>query len=181
MTTRLRITVLALLLGCFSALCWATSVLPMSFEDLTHAASDVVEAHAIGSRAAWNAQHTLIYTYTTFRLTNSLKGSAAQTFVLKQWGGSAEGYTQKVSGVHHPQAGEDALLFLRPSEAGDGTYVVVGLMQGHFRVLRSRDGTATVSNGVSGVKSIHGRIVTDFTGSPMTLSEAESRVRRAMQ
>jgi hypothetical protein len=149
--------------------------------DLTRAASKVVEARAIAARAAWNAQHTLIYTYTTFQLTRSLKGTPAQRFVLKQLGGNADGYTQKVSGVHHPQAGEDALLFLRPSEAGDGTYVVVGLLQGNFRVLNAADGTAMVSNGVSGVKSIHGRAVSEFTGSPMTLGEAESRVRRVLR
>ncbi len=179
MKARLRIT--AVSLTCLSAACWATTVIPMSVEDLTHAASDVVEARAISSRAAWNTQHTLIYTYTTFQVTRSLKGSSAQTFVLKQLGGSAEGYTQKVSGIRHAQAGEDALLFLRPSAAADGTYVIVGLLQGDFRVLRSSDGTALVSNGVSGVKSIRGRVVSNFAGSPMTLSEAESRVRRASQ
>ncbi len=96
-------------------------------------------------------------------------------------GGSADGYTQKVSGLHHPQAGEEALLFLRPSEAADCTYVIVGLLQGNFRMLHTADGASIVSNGVTGVKSVRGHVVSEFTGSPMTLTEAESRIRRAVQ
>ncbi len=72
MSLKLRFTSAALCVV-LSALCWATTVIPMSVEELTRAASDVVEARAVSSRAAWNAQHTLIYTYTTFELTHSLK------------------------------------------------------------------------------------------------------------
>ncbi|MGZ4818923.1 MAG: hypothetical protein ACXVZJ_09875, partial [Terriglobales bacterium] len=93
----------------------------MSVEEMTQAATDVVEARAVSSRAAWNQQHTLIYTYTTFQVTQVLKGARAQEINVKQPGGTAGGYTQKVSGVHHAQIGEEALLFLRPSAAGDGT------------------------------------------------------------
>jgi hypothetical protein len=124
-----------------------------------------VEATALGSRSEWNQQHSLIYTYTTFQITRGLKGAGAQTIIVKQLGGTAGGYTQKVSGVHHAQAGEDALLFLRPSEAGDGTYAVVGLIQGNFRVLRGGDGRVVVSNGTRGEH----------------LAAMEGRIQRAMQ
>jgi hypothetical protein len=170
----------ALLLACALA-ARATTVIPMSVEELTRSASEVVEARALNSRSAWNPQHTLIYTYTTFQVTRALKGAAAQTMTVKQLGGSAEGYTQKVSGVHHAQAGEDALLFLRPSVAGDGTYVIVGLVQGNFRMFRAGTGQTMVSNGITGAKAAQGGAVSEFTGSPMTLSQAESRIRRTLQ
>jgi hypothetical protein len=170
-----------LVLACAAAM--ATTVIPMSVEEMTRAASRIVEARALSSRSEWNQQHTLIYTYTTFQVTRGLKGGAAQTITVKQLGGSAGGYTQKVSGVHYAQAGEEALMFLRPSEAGDGTYVVVGLIQGNFRVYRASDGRAMVTNGISGAHAVEsgtGR-VSEYTGAAMTLSQAEARIQKAMQ
>ena len=161
----------------------ATTVIPMSVEELTGAASQIVEARALSARSEWNPQRSLIYTYTTFQVTRGLKGGAAQTITVKQLGGSAGGYTQKVSGVHHAQPGEEALLFLRPSEAGDGTYVLVGLVQGNFRVFRGSNGEVMVSNRISGAHALarEGGPVTEFTGTAMTLGQAEARIQKAMR
>jgi hypothetical protein len=170
------------LLACATA-AMATTVIPMSMEDLSRAASEIAEARAVSSRAAWNRQHTIIYTYTTYRVTRGLKGASPATITVKQLGGSAGGYTQKVAGVHHAQPGEDALLFLRPSAAGDGTYAVVGTIQGNFRMFRTRDGRSMVTNGISGARALErgtGRVV-EFTGARMTQSEAEARIQRALR
>ncbi len=174
-------TAIAVLLAAATAT--ATTVVPMSVEELTRAASHIVEGRALNSWSAWNAQHTLIYTYTNFQVGRSLKGGAVTTITVKQLGGSAGGYTQKVSGVRHFQSGEDALLFLRPSVAADGTLVVVGLMQGNFRMARTAGGEAVVSNGVYGASSLDTRsgAISTFSGSPMTLREAESRVLKAVR
>jgi hypothetical protein len=179
---RVTIAMIAAVLLCGAA-AMATTVIPMSLDELARSASRIVEAQAVSSRSAWNPQHTLIYTYTTFRVTRALKGETAQTMIVKQLGGSAEGYTQKISGVHHAQAGEQALLFVRPSAAGDGTYAIVGLVQGHFRMFRARNGATMVSNGVAGAESLDtgSGAVREFTGSPMTLGTAEARIRRALQ
>ena len=173
---------IAALLLCGAA-AMATTVIPMSLEELARSASRIVEAQAVSSRSDWNPQHTLIYTYTTFRVTRALKGDTAQIMIVKQLGGSAEGYTQKVSGVHHAQAGEQALLFLRPSAAGDGTYAIVGLLQGHFRMFRAGNGETMVSNGITGAESLEGGsgAAREFTGFPMRLGTAESRIQRAVQ
>ena len=159
----------------------ATTVVPMSVEELTKAASEVIEAHAVRSWSSWNAQHTLIYTYTTFEVTKSLKGATAESVTVKQVGGSADGYTQKVSGVRQFQEGEDALLFLRPSVARDGTLVVVGLMQGNFRVQHSSLGETVVSNGVTGAQQYDHGHVGEFRGTAMRLREAESRIAGSLQ
>ncbi len=157
----------------------ATTVVPMSVEELTRAASHVVEAHALHSWTSWNAQHTLIYTYTTFQVSRALKGRTAETITVKQVGGTADGYTQKVSGLRQFQEGEDALLFLRPSAGADGTLVVVGLIQGNFRVARTPSGDAVVSNGITEAQQYDSGRVRTFTGASMRLEEAEARVRSA--
>lgn len=172
MKLRILLVVLGLCLGASS-----TTVIPMSVERLTRASTDVVRARALASWSAWDSSHTRIFTYTRFALLERLKGRGASTFVVKQMGGSAGGYTQHVAGVRPFVTGEEALLFLHPSQAADGTLVVTGLMQGNFRVLRSPGGDR-VSNGVAGVNTFDPRTrrLGSYGGRSMTLSEAESRV-----
>lgn len=167
-----------LVVSCFVS---ATMVKPMSVEELSSAATHIVEGQATDSWTSWNATHTRIYTFTRVKVARSLKGSAADTVVIKQVGGSAGGYTQHVAGVQPMQIGEQALLFLRPSQNADGTMVVVGLMQGHFRVARdSQTGSTVVSNGVMGAEELSGSSVKTYRGNTLTLSQMEARIRKAV-
>jgi len=179
----------ALILLC--ACLHATTLVPMSVERLTDISSDVVVAHAKRSWSEWNAQHTMIVTYTEFTVDSQLKGSAGATITVKQPGGSAEGYTQRVAGVRPWSAGESAVLFLRPAPSHDGTLVVSGLMQGDFRVRRSASGEVIADNGVEGSTNSARREVESFnpsqrslapyTGNRMSLDELQLRVRTRAQ
>ena len=169
----------------------ATTIVPMSVERLTDISTDVVVAHAKKSWSEWNAQHTMIVTYTEFAVDNQWKGSANSTITVKQPGGSAEGYTQRVAGVRPWSAGESAVLFLRPASSHDGSFVVSGLMQGNFRVRRSASGSMMADNGVEGstnspgadVESFHAldRSLAHYTGNRMALDELQRRVRARAQ
>ena len=165
----------------FAVSACATMIVPMSVEELTRASADVVEATALRTWSTWNAQHTLLYTFTEFAVTSRLKGSAPDKVVVKQMGGHADGIIQRVAGVRYFQAGEETLLFLRPSAARDGSEVIVGLVQGNFRVWRAQDGRRMASNGIRGVSELHGREVRTFAGSASEISTLESRVRKAAQ
>jgi len=158
----------------------ATSVVPMSVEELARGAATVVEARAMQNWSQWDEREHLIYTFTRFQVSRALKGQAPQTLVVRQMGGSAGGYSQHVAGVRHWSAGEEAVLFLRPSVARDGTMAVVGLMQGNFIVQRSPQGEATVSNGVPEVSALGAAgTMQTFSGSRMRLSDLERRVGKA--
>jgi len=63
----------------FASIAAATTVRPMSIEDLTSGATTIVEGQASDSWSGWNPQHTLIYTFTRFRVSRTLKGTADQT------------------------------------------------------------------------------------------------------
>jgi hypothetical protein len=156
----------------------ATTVVPMSVERLTHASTDVVRAQAVESWSSWNAPHSQIFTYTRFSSLRRLKGTVGQTFVVKQMGGSAGGYTQHVAGVRYFQPGEEAVLFLHASEARDAM-VVTGVMQGNFHVTRRLQGEPVVSNGVPGVQTFdaHTSRFGTYTGRRIPLAELESRVQ----
>ncbi len=129
-------------------LLFATTVVPMGVEALTHASSHVVEARATGSTSQWNPEHTFIFTYTRFEVTQALKGQTSSTITVRQIGGTVEGITQKVAGVRQWNPGDEAVLFLQPSPTADGTLVVTGLMQGNFLMRRTQAGHTYVSNGM---------------------------------
>ena len=173
-----RLSVYAATLALLVAAAHATTVVPIPIEELASRASLVVEGRAVEQWSQWDAEHRLIYTYTRFSIAQTLKGATQSTLVVRQMGGSAGGYTQKVSGVRHWMPGEEAVLFLRPSVASDSTMSVVGLMQGNFRVYRTSAGAATVSNGVPDASELSsGR---SFSGARLPLVELEQRVRKAV-
>jgi hypothetical protein len=154
----------------------ATTVKPMSIERLTRASSDVVLGHAEAQWTEWNAKRTMLHTYTRFRVARVLKGQQSPTLVVRQMGGRADGIEQKVSGVRTWRVGEEAVLFLRPSQEQPGTHVVTGLMQGDFRIHRER-GEAYVDNGIAGVEVVAEGRTQPYQGTRLTLSELERRVR----
>ncbi len=167
--------VVALLLCAASS---ATSVRPIAIEDMAQRASNVVEGRAEQQWSVWDTNEHLIYTYTRFAVSSTLKGRAHNEVVVRQIGGSVNGVRQHASGVRQFVLGEEAALFLRASTAGDGSYSVVGLMQGSFRIRRD-GGEARVSNDVGEATSFeHGR-TTAFTGAELSLHELEQRVHKA--
>jgi hypothetical protein len=161
----------------------ATTVVPMSVEALASVSSHVLEGTALQSWSQWNSAHTLIVTYTRFQVLRTLKGQAPSTVIVQQLGGKVGEITQKVAGVRHWNPGEQAVLFLRPNAAGDGSMVVTGLVQGNFLFLRGINGEAVVSNGmpeVSEYKVGSGQVST-YRGSALRLQELEARVQKAVQ
>lgn len=161
----------------------ATTVVAVSVERLAQSSSAVVLARAIDARSEWNAEHTRIYTYTRFQVSRHIKGQTAGVVTVKQLGGKAGGYTQKVAGVRGWNPGDEAVLFLHASPESDGTLVVTGLMQGDFAVRRSPSGEVTVSNGAPGVTAFDAQAgqVNEYRGTRMTLQELETRVQKAVQ
>ena len=180
-----RMLLLLSVVASFSSL-HATTVFPMSVERLTDISSDVVVAHAVKSWSVWNAQHTIIVTYTQFAVDNRLKGSAGDIVTVKTPGGSAEGYTQQVAGVRPWSAGESSMLFLRPSQSRDAL-VVSGLIQGDFRIRRSASGAMVADNGledspVSASGAVQefnpsSKSIRPYLGHRMSLNELQNRVR----
>jgi hypothetical protein len=171
----------------------ATTVIPMSIEQLSSAATQIIRGHVIDSRSAWDDQHSTIYTYTRFQTDETLKGTNNAVITVKQLGGSAGGYTLHVAGVHSWSKGEDVVLFLRSSQAQDGTFSVVGLMQGDFRLHRAASGEMLADNGLhlsaatvmSPESDVHAynpstKQLTAYSGSQLTLSQLEGRVHAAL-
>ncbi|MDP9160444.1 MAG: hypothetical protein M3O09_09480 [Acidobacteriota bacterium] len=159
----------------------ATTVIPLSLEKLTQVSTLVIEGNAVESWSQWNASHSFILTYTRFQVQRTLKGQTSSTIVVHQLGGKLDGITQKVAGVRIWGAGEQAVLFLRPGQFNDGSFVVTGLMQGNFRLTKSQNGETQISNGVPDASAykIKSKEIGSFHGDALTLHELESRVQKA--
>jgi hypothetical protein len=156
----------------------ATSVIPMSVEQLSVAATQIVRAKAVTSMASWNADQTQIFTFTTFQSLETLKGSPSMQVVVRQMGGRVGNIEQKVSGVRRWQTGDESVLFLRPSEVGHGVMAVVGLFQGNFTVKRNGVAEAIASNGVADAIQYDRATGTSthFHAAEITLRELRQRV-----
>ncbi len=160
----------------------ATTVIPMSVEKLAAESSAIVYAQALDHSSSWNPEHTRIFTYTRFRVLQTWKGSIHPTITVRQLGGHAGGYNMKVAGVRHWNNGDEAVLFLQPSPAADGSFAVTGLMQGDFRVAHLVSGRTVVSNGVPETKELAGSgEVRAYQGTNMTLEQLQQRVKASLR
>jgi len=160
------------------ALAAATTIVPLSVNELTRYSSDVVEAQAVSAYSEWNPQHTLIFTYTTFSVERALKGQAPQSITVKQIGGQIGKDSVRVAGVRYFHAGDRSVLFLQQS--ADGTYGITGMIQGDFRIRREMSGEEFASNGIVG-PGVHtlgeGSSAEVYSGGRFRVSELESAVK----
>jgi hypothetical protein len=134
----------------------ATTLAPLSFQDLTRQATFIVRVRCVGTHSAWADGE--IWTDTRFEilqiekadvygsdlLQNAVPSGTARsamrdsgsalnaTITLRQLGGSVDGIRANVEDVPQFRAGEEAYLFLW-RRAGE-PYRVLGWTQGTFRV-----------------------------------------------
>jgi hypothetical protein len=112
----------------------ATTMVSMSMQQLTEAASDIVQAHAVSQVSEWNATHTQIVTITTFEVSQTLKGNASSNIQIRQLGGTVGHLTQSIMGdvTFRPQG--EYILFLEPADGSN--YRVVGMSQGAYPIYQ---------------------------------------------
>ena len=127
-----QILVSLLLSGAPMRFASATTLARMSVAQMGRAATLVVRARCVSSIARWD--HDEIWTFTSFAVTDTWKGNAADEIMVRTLGGSAGNVTSHVAGVPVFRPGEEVVLFLEPSPAGG--LAVVSWQQGTFRVHR---------------------------------------------
>ena len=126
-----------ILLAAMASLCGgitATTLQRMSIAEMSRAAHTIVRARCEASAARWDAGE--IWTFTTFEVEEIWKGSASARITVRLIGGEAGNLKSTVSGVPRFTPGEEVVLFLEHTAAGD--FSVVSWVQGTFRVGRDR-------------------------------------------
>jgi hypothetical protein len=117
---------------CLALSAAATTIVKMDLDELTSAAQVVARGKCLAREARLEGGY--IWTFTTFEVSETLKGSAARQISVRLLGGKVGHMKSTVDGVPQFQPGEDVFLFLEPTRAGD--FSVTSWVQGTFRVRR---------------------------------------------
>lgn len=112
-----------------------TVVKHLDFKGLEEHADIVILGTVVGAQSEWTVDGNTIVTLTRIWVERGLKGHAGATDITVQvLGGTVGSYTVRVPGAPSFQPGERVLLFLE--RRADGSYGVVSLAQGSFKVER---------------------------------------------
>jgi hypothetical protein len=123
----------------------ATTLVRMDLNALAHSAEIIVRARCIHSEVRWDSQS--IWTFDDFDVLETLKGASSQILRLRLPGGRMDHMEVKVEGVPMFAIGEEAVLFVERTSAGD--YGVTSWAQGTFRIHREAKGDARLTQDTS--------------------------------
>ena len=112
------------------------SATTMSLEQLVQASTDIVRGQVAGQESRYNETNTQIVTFTTIVVGERIKGQAPATVVVEQPGGTVGNIRSDVAGTVRFHEGGDYLLFLEPARLNASRRLVVGMMQGAYRIYR---------------------------------------------
>ena len=135
LTTPIAVCLLA---GVLAPAAWATTVRPLSFEEMAAQAEAIALVDTVNVRADWqtSAQGKHIVTTVTFRVERTLKGQVEPEFQLEFLGGNIAGIVMEVDGMPEFHVGGRDVLFLSANRKSVSP--IVGLFQGRFRVEGDR-------------------------------------------
>jgi hypothetical protein len=123
-----------------AGLAFATTVQRLDFAGLTRLSTHVVAGTIEGSSTARTPDGGAIVTLSTLRVVAQWKGdAAAATLSVRTPGGRLGDEVMELSGSPELRPGDTVLLFLERNP--DGTFGVISLAQGSFRVTVESDGS----------------------------------------
>lgn len=123
----------------------ATTLVRMDLNALAHSAEIIVRARCAHSEARWESQS--VWTFDDFDVLEIFKGASPQILRVRLPGGRVGRLEVKVEGVPQFANGEEAVLFVERTSAGD--YGVTSWAQGTFRIHRESKGDARLTQDTS--------------------------------
>jgi hypothetical protein len=141
MKTKVLFTSAFLLLACVAQ---ATHMSPLSVEQLA-AKADLILHGTVTSKSVQRGATGRIYTKIQLQIADTWKGvPKADPFVIVQAGGMLGEEIAAVDGQEEFSIGEEVVVFLVVNERGEG--VVIGLVQGKFKVTKDASGEKLAHN-----------------------------------
>lgn len=162
----------------------ASTVLYRDVPALARGSDAIVIGQVVRAQSRWTADRRRIVTDIEIRVDETLKGEGRATLLVRQPGGVVGDVGQRVDGLAGFEVGEEVVLFLerRP----DDSFLIAGLSQGKFQVVRSSDGKgvyAVPDPAVKAARVLDPDTLQERTVTPRTwaLDELRAEVRRALQ
>jgi len=138
----------------------ATTLARLSLDQMAGAAEGVARVRCEATESRW--ENGSIWTLTIFEIVQSMKGDLPPRIVVRLPGGKVGPFTSTVEGAPRFSRGEETIVFLERSRAGE--YTVSGWGEGTFRIALD-------------THSHHELITQDSSGMP--LFDAGTRTFRA--
>src|SRR5689334_22141795 len=112
----------------------ATTVVPLSFEQLVNESASVVYGRVTDVRSQWTDDRRFIESIVSIEILKGMKGGAQETVSFTVPGGHVGRYVNVIPGAPVFTAGDLAVFFL--TARGPRLPVTTGLTQGVYRVQR---------------------------------------------
>jgi len=114
----------------------ASQFIEQSFDQVAREASLVVRGTVEHTWSAWDDSHEIIFTYATVRVSRYFgETTGPDTIVVREVGGTVDGYTQEAIGFPVIRRGEDVVLLLARWDDGD-EYRIHAYNQGKYLVKK---------------------------------------------
>lgn len=174
----LRSVLAALFCSLFIVNAGATTLVPLSFEQLVNESSVVVYGRVTDVRPQWTEDRHAIESVVSVEIIKGMKGSARDTITFTVPGGQIGRFLNVIPGAPVFAAGDAAVLFL--TARGPRMPVTTGFTQGIYRVQRdARTGEMLV---MPPALDPPGRIVRgDVRRKPASLPAFEASVRAVVE
>ena len=135
---RFSLPIIGLSLLALAAPVMASQFVQLPFDQVARESKFVVRGTVESSFSRWDDAHEVIYTYATVRVSRYFGAIAGpDTLVIREVGGTVDGYVQEAIGFPMLRNGEEAVFFL--AEAEDGAFRIHAYNQGKY-LVRNRGG-----------------------------------------
>ena len=105
-----RSVFIGLLILALSVPVFASQFVELPFEQVASEAQYIVRGHIVDTWSAWDDAHEVIYTYATVRVNRYFGETAGpDTLVVREVGGTVDGYTQEAIGFPMIRRGENVV------------------------------------------------------------------------
>lgn len=136
--TRRTLTLVALLALAALPLS-ASQFVQLPFDQVARESAYIVRGAVVDTWSAWDDAHEVIYTYATVRVNRYFgESTGPDVLMVREVGGTVDGYTQEAIGFPAIRAGEQVVLFLSQWEDGSD-YRIHAFNQGKY-LVRQRAG-----------------------------------------
>lgn len=128
-----------------AGIAFSLTVENISLERISRESHTIVYGTVLSSYSQWEEKN--IFTYTTVRVKESLKGNNSSTITVKQLGGTVGEIGQEVSGSPRLVLGEDVVLFLTQWK---GAFWIHSIVLGKFSII-SENGRPVAFNDLNNI------------------------------
>ncbi len=123
----------------------ASQFIELPFEQVASESQYIVRGTIGTTWSAWDSAHEVIYTYATVRVSRYFGETAGpDTLMIREVGGTVDGYTQEAIGFPAIRSGEDVVLMLSKWEDG-ADFRIHAFNQGKY-IVRSRGGREVITS-----------------------------------